>query len=39
MAWAVKEGIITGKPGSLLAPTDSATRAEVATMLMRCLSK
>lgn len=39
MAWAVGEGIITGKPGSLLAPTDSATRAEVATMLMRFLSK
>ena len=39
MAWAVKEGILTGKPGSLLAPTDSATRAEVATMLMRFLSK
>ena len=39
MAWAVKEGIITGKPGSLLAPTDSATRAEVATMLMRFLDK
>ena len=38
MAWAVGEGIITGKPGSLLAPTDSATRAEVATMLMRFLS-
>ena len=39
MAWAVKEGIITGKPGSLLAPADSATRAEVATMLMRFLGK
>ena len=38
MAWAVGEGIITGKPGSLLAPTDSATSAEVATMLMRFLS-
>ena len=35
MSWAVKEGIITGRPGSLLSLTDSATRAEVATMLMR----
>ncbi|WP_294522018.1 penicillin binding protein PBP4B [uncultured Pseudoflavonifractor sp.] len=39
MAWAVGAGVITGKPGSLLAPADSATRAEVATMLMRFLSK
>jgi len=39
MAWAVGEGILTGKPGNLLAPTESATRAEVAVMLMRFLSE
>lgn len=39
MAWAVGKGIITGKPGSLLAPADSTTRAEAAVMLMRFLSK
>ncbi|MCD7948329.1 MAG: S-layer homology domain-containing protein [Oscillospiraceae bacterium] len=34
MAWAVARGIITGKSG-LLAPADTASRAEVAVMLMR----
>ena len=35
MQWAVGAGIITGKPGNLIDPTGTATRAEVATMLMR----
>ena len=36
MQWACGAGIITGTgDGSLLAPQGSATRAEVATMLMR----
>ena len=34
MQWACGAGIIGGKDG-LLAPAGSATRAEVATMLMR----
>jgi hypothetical protein len=34
MAWAVANGIITGKNGKL-APTDSASRAEIATIVMR----
>lgn len=35
MAWAVTGGLVTGKPGALLAPQDAATRAEVATILFR----
>ncbi len=35
MAYAVGTGIISGKPGGDLAPGEYATRAEVATMLMR----
>lgn len=34
MAWAVANGIISGKNGKL-APTDSASRAEIATIVMR----
>ena len=34
LAWAVANGIITGKNGKL-APTDSASRAEIATIVMR----
>ncbi len=33
--YAVAEGIISGKTNTTLAPKDGATRAEVATMLMR----
>ena len=33
MEWAVNTGMIGGKPGNLLDPTGSATRAEVATIL------
>lgn len=33
--WAVGSGIITGKDGGVLDPGGTATRAEVATMLMR----
>ena len=35
MAWAVGEGILTGKSGNTLDPQGTATRAEVSTMLMR----
>lgn len=35
MLWATQNGIITGKNGGLLDPQGNATRAEVATMLMR----
>ena len=35
MAWANTEGIITGRTETTLAPKENATRAEVATMLMR----
>ena len=35
MEWALSSGIINGKTKTVLAPTESATRAEVATMLMR----
>ena len=34
-AWAVKEGYITGRSENKLAPKETATRAEVATILMR----
>ena len=33
--WATQKGIITGKPGSLLDPQGTATRAEAVTMLQR----
>jgi hypothetical protein len=35
LKWAVASGLITGKPGDLLDPQGSATRAEVATILQR----
>ena len=38
MAWAVGEGILTGKSGNTLDPQGTATRAEVATILMRFCS-
>ena len=34
MAWAVEEGILTGKDGTRLDPAGKATRAEAAAMLM-----
>ena len=37
MCWAVDKGIVTGKDGGILDPLGSATRAEVAQMLMRYL--
>ena len=37
MEWACGEELITGKNGGRLAPQDTATRAEVATLLMRYL--
>ena len=33
--WAVQEGIITGVGNNKLSPKTDATRAQVATMLMR----
>ena len=38
MTWAVEEGIINGMDGKL-APKDNATRAQIATLLMRYLEK
>jgi len=35
MNWVVANGILSGKTGNLLDPGSTATRAEVATMLMR----
>lgn len=35
MAWAVEQGILSGMGGSLLAPQGTATRAQVAVMLMQ----
>ena len=35
MNWAVAQGILTGKTGSVLDPQGTASRAEVAAMLMR----
>jgi hypothetical protein len=35
LAWANATGLITGRDASVLAPTDSATRAEVAAILHR----
>lgn len=35
LLWAVHNGIITGKPGKLLDPQGTATRAEIAAMLRR----
>lgn len=37
MEWACGKELITGKNGDRLAPQDTATRAEVATLLMRYL--
>ena len=35
LTWAVNTGILSGKPGNVLDPTGTATRAEVATILQR----
>lgn len=35
MGWAVRTGLITGRTDTELAPRETATRAEVATILMR----
>ena len=39
MAWAVENGIITGKEHNTLDPKGSATRAEIATVLMRFVKR
>ena len=38
-AWAVSEGIITGRTTTTLSPKGTGTRAEVATMIMRFAEK
>ncbi|GLX67511.1 glycosyl hydrolase 115 family protein [Paenibacillus glycanilyticus] len=38
MNWAVAAGILNGKPGNLLAPASSVTRAEVASILARFIT-
>ena len=35
MQWANENGLITGRTDTTLAPQSTATRAEVATILMR----
>ena len=35
MSWAVNTGLVRGVDDTHLAPTNNATRAEVATILMR----
>jgi len=37
-AWAVGAGIINGKPGNVLDPDGTATRAEIATMFQRLMN-
>ena len=39
MKWAVSVGIISGTSKTALSPKKSATRAETATMLMRCFTR
>ena len=39
MTWAVENEIINGMGGGKLAPKDTATRAQFATVLMRFLDK
>ena len=39
VAWAVEEGVLTGKPGERLDPSGAASRAEAAVMLARCLAE
>ncbi|MCC8122876.1 MAG: S-layer homology domain-containing protein [Oscillospiraceae bacterium] len=38
MAWAVENGLISGKSGNLLAPGGTATRAETATIMARLIA-
>ena len=35
MSWAVATGLLNGRGANMLQPTGTATRAEVATILMR----
>ena len=39
VSWAVKEKIVTGKEENILAPNDSATRAEAAAIIRRYIKK
>lgn len=36
LAWAVENGIVSGTSSDTISPSGNATRAQVATMLMRC---
>lgn len=38
LAWAIQQGIVTGRSGGKLAPKDTATRAEAAAMLQRYIN-
>ncbi|MBO4915910.1 MAG: S-layer homology domain-containing protein, partial [Oscillospiraceae bacterium] len=38
MQWAVGSGVIGGKTASTLAPKDTATRAEIAVIMMRYMN-
>jgi hypothetical protein len=37
MSWAVSAGLVRGRDDNTISPTDSATRAEFATIIMRFL--
>jgi hypothetical protein len=39
ITWALDEGLLTGRPGGLIDPAATATRAEFATILSRYLDK
>jgi hypothetical protein len=39
MAWAVENGLITGRTETTLAPAGTATRAESATLFQRYLER
>ena len=39
LQWAVDAGVLNGKSGNLLAPTGTATRAEIATIMQRWCEK
>ena len=39
MAWAVENSVMNGKSENTLAPTDTATRAELTALLLRCYEK
>ena len=38
VAWAVKNGLLTGKSAQMLEPASDSTRAEVAMFALRCFN-